>query len=489
MATRPSSGPSTSTGRRRSSRLGPRRARTSPARADGPGRGGTRPASGSGRILPGSGRRTGRCGSIQPRRSTGGSKKACSTRSSAWAATRAPSACGGANWARARSGAGAARLEGLARSLPSSPAVEGPLELDVPVGRAVTAFYGRAHTVLSDYSPWGTSVRSSTDPCSRWPTRACPCAGRIDPRTGEIELEITEAVATPPFPRRATTLGTRRDGAGERATIEVPERSSRGAVVRLAGTKGDAWLVGLGAAGARPSSSSGMRCPARGAGDRPGDGRAPRASPRLPRTRRRGRSSRAPSSVRRPETSTSDSSVPRGRRARRDGRAAPRRDRKRSAARGVVRLRSHLGGGPPVSGRRRRRGSPGRPARRHVRARPLDGRVVDREAYDVVLSVAEPLEMRDGPSVLTYGEPPTLSPCRLPSFRRALVPLRIVVPHGDVGRRTVMLDLGRGSSPGRSLSPAVGARSRRGACVGSWSPSSSESSSGASRGAPEHAVL
>jgi len=65
------------------------------------------------------------------------------------------------------------------------------------------------------------------------------------------------------------------------------------------------------------------------------------------------------------------------------------------------------------------------------------------EAYDVVLSVAEPLAMRDGPPIYLDAKP-TYGAVRLPSFRRALVPLRIAVPHGGVGRRTVMLDLGRG---------------------------------------------
>ena len=145
--------------------------------------------------------------------------------------------------------------------------------------------------------------------------------GRIDP-----ERARSRSRSRRPWPRRPSPGGLRRSGRAGTGPASAPR--SRSPSVRVAapwsGSRARRAMRGswAWARGARPSSSSGMRCPARGAGDRPGDGRAPRASPRLPRTRRRGRSSRAPSSVRRPETCTSDSSVPRGRRARRHGRAA-----------------------------------------------------------------------------------------------------------------------------------------------------------------------
>ncbi len=334
------------------------------------------------------------------------------------------------------------RLEGPAKSIPGSAALEEPVELDVPVGRAVSAFVGRGHTVLSVYeeTPGMTPAR----PVFELAHAGLSVRGRIDPRTDEIELEIAEATCEPPFPRVATSVTTGGVAGGEPVPIEVPERSSRAAVVRLSGAQGDAWLVGLGGGRAAvvelgdtvPGAGSWRRGWGRtrstGFTDAPEDppvwedlARADLAPPPgevYVGLVRPSRAEGTPAWESRVRVETGGLSWPVALHGFDLGweEALPHA--------GLVLSKRHpsvLRGGTCVSAR-------------------WVGGTADREAYDVLLSVAEPLPMREGPPVLTCGEKPTLAPCRLPSFVRALVPLRIVVPHDHVARRIVWVDLGRG---------------------------------------------
>ena len=266
------------------------------------------------------------------------------------------------------------------------------------------------------------------------------------PATEELELQLIDVRQAPPFDTFSTSLCVRprilrpRGHRGPRAARETGRRAA-------AGAEGDAWLVGLGGTRAVLVEIAGR---VEGAGRlRPGWARAPSLGRsgvrRIPSSTapRRGRPTAPPDGVLLPSWS---------------GRRGP-RGRPPGAARveispigeGTHRRRS---GCPIARGRRRSRsaeaaayadrdlvlrggalraGAVGRAARSAAKRTTWSSSIV--RAPRVARWAAD---LRHGPNV----------PLRLPSLRRAVVPLRIVVPHGGVGRRTVTLDLGR-TAPSR----------------------------------------
>jgi len=319
--------------------------------------------------------------------------------------------------------------------------VAGPLELDVPVGRAVAAFLGEAHVHVADYDVEISQVGYISAPNYDLAHEGLSVRARSLSGTEELEFELVDVRHAPPFEILSASLGS---GPASTVTIELPAGQANRAVVRLAAREGEAWIIGLGDTraalvevgrgvdGAGPKRPGWTRYPSLGISGVPADPEEAHAEPR--------------EGVLPPEGTIHAGLV---RPSRTEG-ASPWGYRVEIKTDGEGTL-------TPFGGLDRTReealpfgGSALRPDRELVlrggtcvRARWVGG-TSGCEAYDVVLSVAEPLAMRDAPPI--YGRDPHAL-LRLPSFRRALVPLRIVVPHGGVGRRTVMLDLGGGPEP------------------------------------------
>ncbi len=331
------------------------------------------------------------------------------------------------------------------RAATEGPGRASPLELDVPADRIVTAFLGDAHAFVGDYDVETGQATNVAGPIYDLAHDGLSVRAHVLQDPEEVELQLIDVHQAPPFDTFSTSLASGPVSASAPVVIEVPVRPSKRAVVRLPAREGEAWLVGLGGTRAVLVEIAGR---VEGAGRlRPGWDRAP--SP--------GRSGVAAD----PEP---DRAPPREAASPPDGVLLAE----------LVRPARTEGGPPPrdvvgISSITQVAPTPfGMPDRTREEAFPFGGAAGDAdrdlelrggaflrarwvggtpgaEAYDVVLAVSEPLGIRDGPPI--YGKD-LKTPVRLPSFRRAVVPMRIVVPHGGVGRRTVTLDLGNGPQPG-----------------------------------------
>ncbi len=330
---------------------------------------------------------------------------------------------------------------GAASSLP----IEGPIELDVPATRAVTAFFGTAHAVLADYEcEIGSSVVWM--PAYGVAHEGRSVRARGIPETSELEVEFRQAHEGPPY----LTFSCALELAGS-ASIEVPGVAPVGVVARVPALEGSMWLVGLDE-GRAALVEVGASVP--GAGPRrrgwgaPHDAWNPPSAPGEPL-----RAEAVPPGDRHVEPGWMRAGLTRPARAMEPA-SAPRtldavlRTGALEFARfGDVDGRPSHGvfestlNGPRSGGSRPSQDPPCAGTR--IQAR-WAGQTAQGAAYDVVLSVTDPVGTREAPPLLRDG---AYLPLRLPSFRRAVVPLRIFVPQGGVGSRTVTLDLGRGPEP------------------------------------------
>ncbi len=331
------------------------------------------------------------------------------------------------------------------RAAAEGPALAAPLELDVPVDRVVTAFLGDVHAFVADYDVEISQAANAAMPLYDLAHDGLSVRARVLPATEEVEIQWIEVREAPPFPTFSTSLASGPESASAPVVIELPEGPSKRAVARLPAREGEAWIVGLGGTraalveilrsvqGAGPRRCGGWdRAPSQGVSGVPAD-------PALAHAEQR-EGAHPPAGAIHAELvrpSRTEGASPWGYRVdlETDGAGVltpfGALDRTREEA-------LPFGGG--VFGDDRALVLQGGTC---VRARWVGGTSVG-EAYDVVLSVSEPSGTRDGPPIV--GADPRI-PVRLSSFRRALVPVRIVVPHGGVGRRTVTLDLGRGPEP------------------------------------------
>ncbi len=325
----------------------------------------------------------------------------------------------------------------------SSPAVRGAVELDVPVERVVTGFLGDAHVLVADYDVEISQAAQIRGPLLDLGHDGLSVRARRVASSDELEVELREGRATLPLATFSTSLAGGSAGGADTVVIELPRTGPR-VLLRIPAREGETWLVGLGedraavvevgasVTGAGAIRRGWMRLPPSrdDAADEPATELVP---PRgavavhlLRPSRREGEPAWSTGVVPlRPHAvalhgfdRTREEALPAGAEPYGAGSADELEDR-------VAVLR----GGTCVSGR-------------------WVGGTPHGEAYDLVLSVAETAGTRPSPPLLGGPEgSPSRRTALLPSFRRAVVPLRIVVPHGGVGRRTVTLDLGNGPQP------------------------------------------